>query len=120
MAVFHLAPTFVFLSLTRWSRFYNDSFIIAIQFGIPHSGYAFSLTTREAEIDPYTKYWGEEVGLETPKTPTCILFDEHEEFLAFGYGAKRAYLRMRAQEARRYYYFENFTLTLYSKVRKNV
>ncbi|XP_063353537.1 heat shock 70 kDa protein 12A-like [Pelmatolapia mariae] len=99
----------------RWSRFYNDSFIIAMQFGNEHSGYAFSLTTREAEIDPHTKYWGEEFGLQTPKTLTCILFNEHEEFLNFGYGAKAAYLKMRGQEAKRNYFFEKFTMTLYSK-----
>lgn len=88
-----------------------------MQFGIAHTGYAFSLTTREAQS---IKYWGEEFGLKTPKTPICILFNEHEEFLDFGYGAKRAYLRMRGQEAKRNYFFEKFTLTLNSKVRKNV
>lgn len=120
MAVFHLAPTFVFLSLTRWSSFYNDLFIIAMHFGNAHSRYAFSLTTREAEINPYIRRWGEEVGLDTSKTPTCILFNEHEEFLDFGYGAKAAYLRMQGQEAKRNYFFEYFTMTLCSKVCKNV
>ncbi|KAM4560849.1 heat shock 70 kDa protein 12A-like [Fundulus diaphanus] len=93
----------------------GDSFIIAIDFGTAYSGYAFNITSRDNEIDPYIKTWGEEVGLETPKTPTCILFDGQEEFISFGYQAKEDYLSKKGQEAREKYFFNCFKMALYGK-----
>uniref|UniRef100_A0A3Q0SKD0 Heat shock protein family A (Hsp70) member 12A.2 n=1 Tax=Amphilophus citrinellus TaxID=61819 RepID=A0A3Q0SKD0_AMPCI len=92
-----------------------DSYIIAIDFGTAYSGFAFSLTEREAEIDPRLKYWGQQVSLRTPKTPTCILFDEHEEFLSFGYEAQSVYFRLRGEEARKKFFFEFFKMSLYGR-----
>lgn len=94
----------------------DESFIIAIDFGTAYSGYAFSMTSREKEIDPYLKRWGEEVGQDTAKTPTCILFDENEKFLKFGYEARTEYLRMSAKKAQKHFYFECFKMSLYGKV----
>uniref|UniRef100_A0A3Q2DNH4 Heat shock protein family A (Hsp70) member 12A.2 n=1 Tax=Cyprinodon variegatus TaxID=28743 RepID=A0A3Q2DNH4_CYPVA len=96
------------LTADRWS----NSFIIAIDFGTAYSGYAFSITSRKEETDPYVKYWGEEVGLETPKAPTCILFDKHEEFVSFGYVAKETYLSKKGQEARDLYFFNCFKMKI--------
>uniref|UniRef100_A0A4W6BYU6 Heat shock protein family A (Hsp70) member 12A.2 n=1 Tax=Lates calcarifer TaxID=8187 RepID=A0A4W6BYU6_LATCA len=93
----------------------GDSFIIAIDFGTTYSGYSFSLTPRGKDIDPYLKCWGKEFGKETPKTPTCILFDEHGEFMKFGYEAQMAYVRMCAKEARKHFFFENFKMSLYNR-----
>lgn len=92
-----------------------DNFIIAIKIDTTHSGYVWSVTTRGEEIDPYLKTWGEEVGLESPTTPTCILFDEHEQFISFGYVAKQSYLSIRGQQARDMFFFDCFKF-LYSKV----
>lgn len=94
----------------------GDAFIIAIDFGTAYSGYAFSITSRGEEIDPYVKVWGEEVGLETPKTPTCILFDKQEDFISFGYVAKEDYLSKKSQEARDMLFFDCFKMALYGKV----
>lgn len=96
----------------------GDSFIIAIDFGTAYSGFAFSVTTGDTDSDPHLKYWGEEIGVLNPKTPTCILFDELEEFLSFGYEAKLAYVRMRGDEARNKFFFESFKMSLYGKVSK--
>lgn len=96
-----------------------DDFIIAIDFGTAYSGYAFSMTPKGAEIDPYMRTWGSEFGLDTPKAPTCILFNEDKEFIKFGYEAKRDYIRMRGQQARKSYFFGNFKMALYGKVSKN-
>uniref|UniRef100_A0A3Q2Q7M1 Heat shock 70 kDa protein 12B-like n=1 Tax=Fundulus heteroclitus TaxID=8078 RepID=A0A3Q2Q7M1_FUNHE len=93
----------------------GDSFIIAIDFGTAYSGYAFSITSRGEEIDPYVKVWGEEVGLETPKTPSCILFDQQEDFISFGYEAKEDYLSKKGQEARDKLFFDCFKMALYGK-----
>uniref|UniRef100_A0A3Q1HKV8 Uncharacterized protein n=1 Tax=Acanthochromis polyacanthus TaxID=80966 RepID=A0A3Q1HKV8_9TELE len=94
----------------------GDSYIIAIEFGTTFSGYAYSMTPREEEADPYIKYWGEEVGKETPKTPTCILFNEQEEFLKFGYEAKLVYGKMRGEEARKNFFFNCFKMSLYGNL----
>ncbi|XP_030581645.1 heat shock 70 kDa protein 12A-like [Archocentrus centrarchus] len=93
----------------------DNPYIIAIDFGTAYSGYAYSMTPRQAEIDPYLKVWGEEVGQKTPKTPTCILFDEHEEFFKFGYEAQFVYFKMRGDEAREKFFFECFKMSLYGK-----
>uniref|UniRef100_A0A3B5AWA9 Heat shock 70 kDa protein 12A n=1 Tax=Stegastes partitus TaxID=144197 RepID=A0A3B5AWA9_9TELE len=87
-----------------------------IDFGTTYSGYAYSMTSREEEPDPYLKTWGEEVGLQTVKTPTCILFNEQEEFLKFGYEAKLVYGKMKGDEARNKLFFNCFKMSLYGKV----
>ncbi|KAL4009204.1 hypothetical protein ACER0C_003056 [Sarotherodon galilaeus] len=93
----------------------SEQFIIAIDFGTAYSGYAFSLSPKGAEVDPFLKTWGKELGLDTPKTPTCILFNEDEEFLGFGYEAKTVYIKMRSEETKKHYFFENFKMRLYDK-----
>ncbi|XP_023193069.1 heat shock 70 kDa protein 12A-like [Xiphophorus maculatus] len=92
----------------------GDNFIIAIRIDTTHSGYVYSITTRGEEIDLCLKRWGKEVGLESPTTPTCILFDEHEQFISFGYEAKESYLSIRDQQARDMFFFDCFKF-LYSK-----
>ncbi|XP_035994564.1 uncharacterized protein LOC105924182 [Fundulus heteroclitus] len=85
-----------------------DSLIMAIDFGSGYSGYAFNLKPREEGGETQLKRWGKELGLDSPKTPTCILFDEDEQFLEFGYEAKTAYSNMRREEAEKHYFFEDF------------
>ncbi|XP_035984691.1 muscle M-line assembly protein unc-89-like [Fundulus heteroclitus] len=85
-----------------------DSLIMAIDFGSGYSGYAFNLKPREEGGETQLKRWGKELGLDSPKTPTCILFDEHKQFLEFGYKAKTAYSNMRREEAEKYSFFEDF------------
>ncbi|XP_014833369.1 PREDICTED: heat shock 70 kDa protein 12A-like [Poecilia mexicana] len=93
----------------------GESFVIAVDFGTAYSGYTFNTSTREKENDPILKRWGAGEGLDTPKTPTCILFNEKREFLKFGYEAKKAYLKMRGEEAKKHYFFEGFKMDLYNK-----
>ncbi|XP_032424332.1 heat shock 70 kDa protein 12A-like isoform X4 [Xiphophorus hellerii] len=93
----------------------GDSYVIALDFGTAYSGYAFNITTSEEESDPRLKRWGADQGLDTPKTLTCILFDQNEEFLKFGYEAKTTYIKMRGEEAKKHYFFEGFKMALYDK-----
>ncbi|XP_015254299.1 PREDICTED: heat shock 70 kDa protein 12A-like [Cyprinodon variegatus] len=90
-----------------------DSYIIAIDFGTAYSGYAFNITPSAEDTDPHLKMWGKEVGFNTPKTPTCILFDDSEEFMNFGYEAVERYKKMGGKEAKKYHFFENFKMALY-------
>ncbi|XP_014882560.1 heat shock 70 kDa protein 12A-like [Poecilia latipinna] len=93
----------------------GDSYVIAIDFGTAFSGYAFNITTREEKSEPHLQRWGKEYGFDSPKTPTCILFNEDETCLSFGYEAKMTYKEMSREEAKKYYYFEDFKMALYSK-----
>ncbi|XP_038132799.1 heat shock 70 kDa protein 12A-like [Cyprinodon tularosa] len=93
----------------------GDSFVIAIDFGTAFSGYAFNISSREKEIEPKIRRWGREYGLDTPKTPTSILFNENEEFLSFGYEAQMKYKDMSGEDAKKHYFFEDFKMYVYSK-----
>uniref|UniRef100_A0A096MH77 Uncharacterized protein n=1 Tax=Poecilia formosa TaxID=48698 RepID=A0A096MH77_POEFO len=93
----------------------GDSFVIAIDFGTAFSGYAFNITPREEKSEPHLQRWGKEYGFDSPKTPTCILFNEDETFLSFGYEAKITYKEMSREEAKKHYLFEDFKMALYSK-----
>ncbi|XP_038138879.1 heat shock 70 kDa protein 12A-like [Cyprinodon tularosa] len=95
------------------------SFIIAIDFGTAFSGYAFNISPRGKESGPYLKRWGKEYGFDTPKTPTCILFNEDKTFLSFGYEAQMKFKDMRGEEAKKYYLFQDFKMTLYNKTLSN-
>ncbi|XP_030581871.1 heat shock 70 kDa protein 12A-like [Archocentrus centrarchus] len=92
----------------------GGSYIIAIDFGTAYSGYAYTVTSKDTLVDPIVRQWGKEIGTETPKTPTCILFNEDEEFLRFGYESKKVYLNMLAEEAKTHFFFENFKMVLYN------
>ncbi|KAK5614791.1 hypothetical protein CRENBAI_013261, partial [Crenichthys baileyi] len=83
----------------------------AIDFGSGYSGYAFNVRPREEGGGTQLKRWGDELGLDTPKTPTSILFDEHEKFLKFDYEAKTAYKKMGGEKAEKYYFIEDFKMT---------
>ncbi|XP_007543256.1 heat shock 70 kDa protein 12A-like [Poecilia formosa] len=93
----------------------GEKFVIAIDFGTAYSGYAFSIAKRDEESQPYVPRWGREYGFDSPKTPTCILFNEDETCLSFGYEAKMAYKEMSGEEAKKHYLFEDFKMALYSK-----
>ncbi|PWA20143.1 hypothetical protein CCH79_00020714, partial [Gambusia affinis] len=94
-----------------------DSLIVAIDFGSGFSGFAFNVKPREEGGGTQIKRWSNGLGLDTPKTPTCILFDEHEEFMKFGYEAKTAFTNMREEEeAQKHYFIENFNIAIQGKV----
>ncbi|XP_014828554.1 PREDICTED: uncharacterized protein LOC106907388, partial [Poecilia mexicana] len=92
-----------------------DSLIISIDFGSGFSGYAFNVKPRQEGGETQIKRWSDGLGLDTPKTPTCILFDEHEEFMKFGYEAKTAFNNMRGGEAEKHYFFEKFKTDVFSR-----
>uniref|UniRef100_A0A096MH80 Uncharacterized protein n=2 Tax=Poecilia formosa TaxID=48698 RepID=A0A096MH80_POEFO len=92
-----------------------DSLIISIDFGSGFSGYAFNVKPRQEGGETQIKRWSDGLGLDTPKTPTCILFDEHGEFMKFGYEAKTAFNNMRGGEAEKHYFFERFKTDVFSR-----
>uniref|UniRef100_A0A3B1JNR7 Heat shock protein family A (Hsp70) member 12A.2 n=1 Tax=Astyanax mexicanus TaxID=7994 RepID=A0A3B1JNR7_ASTMX len=86
---------------------------IAVDFGTAYSGYCFKFRKSKQIRMPK---WGLEIGYDTLKTPTCILFDENKQFLNFGYDAIETYNRHKSkEEAKRLYLFDNFKMELYGK-----
>ncbi|NXP25613.1 HS12B protein, partial [Scytalopus superciliaris] len=88
--------------------------VVAIDFGTSYSGYCFSLASGTDQIRQV--YWGMEHGLKTPKTPTCILFNQKQEFKNFGYDAVMKYKSLPSNEADNWYFFQNFKMNLYNTV----
>ncbi|NXU28175.1 HS12B protein, partial [Thalassarche chlororhynchos] len=88
--------------------------VVAIDFGTSYSGYCFSLASGTDQIRQV--YWGTEHGLKTPKTPTCILFNQKQEFRKFGYDAVMKYKSLPSSEADNWYFFQNFKMKLYNTV----
>ncbi|NXS21165.1 HS12B protein, partial [Mystacornis crossleyi] len=88
--------------------------VVAIDFGTSYSGYCFSLASGTDQIRQV--YWGTEHGLKTPKTPTCILFNQKQEFKYFGYDAVMKYKSLPSSEADSWYFFQNFKMQLYNRV----
>ncbi|NWS71808.1 HS12B protein, partial [Crotophaga sulcirostris] len=88
--------------------------IIAIDFGTSYSGYCFALASATDQIRQV--YWGQEQGLNTPKTPTCILFNQNKEFKKFGYDAVMKYKSLSSSETDKWYFFQNFKMHLYNTV----
>ncbi|XP_030622713.1 heat shock 70 kDa protein 12A-like [Chanos chanos] len=95
-----------------------DSFlIIAIDFGTAFAGYSFYFNVNTGS-QPQIRVprWGQNIGTETLKTPTCILFDENGKFLKFGYDAMMSYTRQSSKNvAKKQYLFSNFKMELYNK-----
>ncbi|MFT7816376.1 heat shock 70 kDa protein 12A-like [Arapaima gigas] len=92
----------------------SDSFfIVAVDFGTAYSGYSFCFKSCIDNIR--TVYWGQEMGMNSLKTPTCVLFDDNEVFMKFGYEAIMTYTRMDKVEASTKCFFKNFKMDLYNK-----
>ena len=91
-------------------------FLITIDFVTAYRCLAFCVSSANSEPRPRVPKWGQGHGFNSPKTPTCILFDEHEEFKMFGYNAKMAYTKMHGSDAQKHSIFENFKMELYGKV----
>uniref|UniRef100_A0A3B1JN05 Heat shock 70 kDa protein 12A-like n=1 Tax=Astyanax mexicanus TaxID=7994 RepID=A0A3B1JN05_ASTMX len=84
----------------------DPTVFIAVYLGMEFSGYCFKIAESKQIRQPK---WGEEFGFNTPKTPTCILFDENQKFLKFGYDAVMTYTRqIKKDKAKKLYLFENF------------
>ncbi|XP_003202381.1 heat shock 70 kDa protein 12A-like [Meleagris gallopavo] len=91
----------------------SSLFVVAIDFGTSYSGYCFSLASGTDQICQV--FWGMEHGYNSLKTPTCILFNENQEFAKFGYDAVIKYKSLPASEAHKWYFFQNFKMSLYNR-----
>ncbi|XP_015717072.1 heat shock 70 kDa protein 12B-like [Coturnix japonica] len=91
----------------------SSVFVVSIDFGTSYSGYCYSLASGTDQIRQV--FWGMEHGFKTPKTPTCILFNQNQEFKKFGYDAVMKYKKLSSDEADKWYFFQNFKMSLYDR-----
>ncbi|CAG2206693.1 unnamed protein product [Mytilus edulis] len=91
--------------------------VVAFDFGTTFSGYAFA-TLGDYKNDPLsisTHTWatGSQTGMSL-KTPTCILFDSAENFVAFGKDAEDKYTILAQENNHKgWHYFRRFKMDLY-------
>ncbi|KAL3878432.1 hypothetical protein ACJMK2_030782 [Sinanodonta woodiana] len=88
--------------------------VVAIDFGTSYSGYAFSFKA-EYITDPmriYAKRWPDGYT----KTPTVLLLDQNQEYVAFGSDAETKYAELaHNNDHYEYYYFRHFKMALHAK-----
>ena len=88
--------------------------VAAIDFGTTYSGYAFSFTRDPESIHIMRKWEGGDPGVTNHKTPTTLLLKPNGDFHSFGFGARDVYHDLEEAEAKKWYYFEKFKMTLHS------
>lgn len=88
--------------------------VAAIDFGTTYSGYAFSFTRDPDSIHMMRKWEGGDPGVSNQKTPTTLLLKPNGEFHSFGFGARDFYHDLEEIEAKKWYYFEKFKMSLHS------
>ena len=88
--------------------------VAAIDFGTTYSGYAFSFVRDSDSIHMMRKWEGGDPGVTNQKTPTTLLLKPNGEFHSFGFGARDHYHDLEEAEAKKWYYFEKFKMSLHS------
>jgi len=88
--------------------------VAAIDFGTTYSGYAFSFTRDPDSIHMMRKWEGGDPGVCNQKTPTTLLLRPNGDFHSFGFGARDFYHDLEEAEAKKWYYFEKFKMSLHS------
>ena len=100
----------------------DEGYIIAaaIDFGTTFSGYAFSFKSKPNEIN-MNKNWGDEVGCESYKAPTCVMTNPDGSFHSFSYEAENVYSQLDPEEDEiggptGYNLYRNFKMLLHNQV----
>lgn len=90
--------------------------------GTTYSGYAFA-TKDDFKKDPLkidVPHWFD-VGFISSKTPTTVLIDKNEKFVAFGFEAETKYAELLENgEGKDYFYFQHFKMMLYDHAKTKV
>ena len=105
---------------TGSSRNKDKLMVCAIDFGTTYSGYAYSMRSDPMKI--FCPQWRSGMStLASNKTPTTVLLDREQKFVAFGYEAEKMYSEyVEEDEADDYFYFRRFKMMLYENTMKEV
>lgn len=87
--------------------------VVAIDFGTTYSGYAFSFTRDPNSIHMMRKWEGGDPGVINQKTTTTILLTPDGEFHSFGFSARDNFHDLDENDAKKWFYFENFKMLLH-------
>ena len=101
-----------------------SSLVCAIDFGTAFSGYAYS-PTADYVHDPLNiavPNWETPLSVQISyKTPTTLLLNKDQNFVAFGYEAESKYAELADEEENEdYFYIQRFKMLLYDTLRKQV
>ena len=100
-------------------------FVAAIDFGTTYSGYAFS-SIDDFKKDPLKIVANQAWNAGTQrhfslKTPTCLLLDDNEELVSFGYEAENKYSDIVIhRKQNEYIFFQRFKMQLYQNKVNNL
>ncbi|CAG2202370.1 unnamed protein product [Mytilus edulis] len=93
--------------------------VAALDFGTTYSGYAFSMRSDflkqplDIQANPVWKAGSQKFM--SLKTPTCLLLDSKQEFVAFGFDAEDQWTDLLYEEEHEeYYFFERFKMNLHN------
>ena len=91
----------------------KDQLVAAIDFGTSYSAYAYSYEDLQETIF-INANWSRESSI--IKFPTTILFDDQQNFVAFGDNAVDLYSKYaESDREHKFMYFDQFKMTLYNK-----
>ena len=100
-------------------------FVVAIDFGTTYSGYVLS-SIDDFKKDPLkivaNQAWNAgSQRLLSLKTPTCLLLDDKEELVSFGYEAENKYSNIVIdRKQNEYLFFQRFKMQLYKNKVNNL
>ena len=63
----------------------------------------------------YSKYKGDDPGINNQKTPTVLLLTQDGEFHSFGFTARDFFHDLDHREAKKWLYFDHFKMILHHK-----
>lgn len=87
--------------------------VVAIDFGTTYSGIAYA---RGRSSETKLKQWYSETGDKFSKTPTTLLLDNQNEFVAFGFDAEEKFKNyIKDDTYKNYRYFKYFKMKLLDK-----
>lgn len=98
---------------------YHFCMCVALEFGTTHSGYAFSMKDnfKQNPLNMFcNQHWkAGDAWILSFKTPTCLLLDKEQQFVAFGFDAQIRYAELVMDEEQDdYYFFDRFTMSLHN------
>ncbi|XP_076088281.1 heat shock 70 kDa protein 12B-like [Mytilus galloprovincialis] len=101
----------------------NYMMVAALDFGTTYSGYAFSFRndfeTEPLKIQANPIWMTGSSQFMSLKTPTCLLLDKDQKFVAFGFQAENMYAEYVLDELQdEFYYFHRFKMYLHNN--KNI
>lgn len=102
----------------------NALIMAAIDFGTTFSGYAFARRVdfeKNQSIIHVPSWSFPSQGLISFKTPTTVLMDKNEEFVAFGFKAETKYAEFLEEgKGDDHFYFHHFKMLMYSHAKVQV